>query len=121
MKTFASKEKRSAPAARKVCPYVHHPMGPSQQAQRGEIRRILRSMGAQAKLTIGQPNDKYEQEADRVADQVMMMPQPQAVSSGTPGIQRACPKCEEEGLKRQPIEEEEELQAKATSGHISNL
>lgn len=31
----------------------------------------------QPKLTIGQPNDKYEQEADRIADQVMQ-------SSGTP-------------------------------------
>lgn len=31
----------------------------------------------QAKLTIGQPNDKYEQEADRIADQVMRMPEPQ--------------------------------------------
>ena len=31
----------------------------------------------QAKLTIGQPNDKYEQEADRVAEQVMSMPDPQ--------------------------------------------
>jgi hypothetical protein len=30
----------------------------------------------QAKLKIGQPNDKYEQEADRVADQVMRMPDP---------------------------------------------
>ena len=34
----------------------------------------------QAKLTIGQPDDEYEQEADRVADQVMRMPEP--------GIQR---------------------------------
>jgi hypothetical protein len=30
----------------------------------------------QPKLTIGQPKDKYEQEADRVADQVMRMPEP---------------------------------------------
>ena len=30
----------------------------------------------QPKLTIGQPNDKYEQEADRVADEVMRMPEP---------------------------------------------
>lgn len=30
----------------------------------------------QAKLTINQPNDIYEQEADRVADQVMRMPEP---------------------------------------------
>jgi hypothetical protein len=29
----------------------------------------------QPKLTIGQPNDRYEQEADRVADQVMRMPE----------------------------------------------
>ena len=28
----------------------------------------------QPRLTIGRPNDKYEQEADRVADQVMRMP-----------------------------------------------
>jgi hypothetical protein len=30
----------------------------------------------QAKLRIGQPNDAYEQEADRVADQVMSMSVP---------------------------------------------
>ncbi len=30
----------------------------------------------QPKLTIGAPNDKYEQEADRVADRVMRMPAP---------------------------------------------
>jgi Domain of unknown function (DUF4157) len=36
----------------------------------------------QAKLAIGQPNDFYEQEADRVADRVMQMPEPQ--------IQRTC-------------------------------
>jgi hypothetical protein len=42
----------------------------------------------QAKLKIGQPGDIYEQEADRVAEQVMRMPEPQ--------------------LRRQPEEEEEE-------------
>jgi hypothetical protein len=30
----------------------------------------------QAKLTINQPGDRYEQEADRVADMVMRMPEP---------------------------------------------
>ncbi len=34
----------------------------------------------QPKLTIGQPNDIYEQEADRVADQVMRMPEDPAIS-----------------------------------------
>lgn len=50
----------------------------------------------QPKLTVGQPNDRYEQEADRVAEQVMKMP-----DSATPSaVQR------QEG-------EDEELQAKA--------
>ena len=31
----------------------------------------------QAKLKIGKPNDQYEQEANRIADQVMRMPDPQ--------------------------------------------
>ncbi len=35
----------------------------------------------QTKLKVGQPNDKYEQEADRVAEQVMRMSEP------------ACPEC----------------------------
>jgi hypothetical protein len=48
----------------------------------------------QAKLTINQPTDKFEQEADRVADTVMRMP-----------MER-----EEEQLQRQPMKEEEELQ-----------
>jgi hypothetical protein len=62
----------------------------------------------QAKFKIGQPGDIYEQEADRVADAVMRMPEPQAVSGGAPHIQRACPTCEEKELRQQPIEEEEE-------------
>ncbi len=103
MKTFASKEKRSAPTTRKARPYVHYPMGPAQQAQQAEICRILRSTGAQAKLTIGQPNDKYEQEADRVADQVMAMPEPKL-------------QCQPEGE-----EEEETLQTKPLADQITPL
>lgn len=30
----------------------------------------------QAKLSVSQPQDRYEQEADRVADQVMRLPEP---------------------------------------------
>ena len=44
-------------------------------------------LGIQAKLTIGQPNDKYEQEADRVAEQVMRMPDP--VLTKEPEVQRS--------------------------------
>ena len=32
--------------------------------------------GIQAKLAVGQPGDRYEQEANRVADAVIRMPEP---------------------------------------------
>jgi hypothetical protein len=40
------------------------------------VERFVRSGTLQAKLGIGRPNDVYEVEADRVADQVMRMPEP---------------------------------------------
>ena len=55
--------------------------------------------GIQTKLTIGQPNDKYEQEADAMADQVMRMSQNESP------IQRKCEECEEEELQMKPISE----------------
>lgn len=41
--------------------------------------------GIQAKLTVNAPGDIYEQEADRVSEQVIQMPEPQ--------LQRDCPCC----------------------------
>ncbi|MCK5545286.1 MAG: DUF4157 domain-containing protein [Desulfobulbaceae bacterium] len=41
-----------------------------------EAHRLLQSGAIQAKLKIGAPNDKYEQEADQVADEVLRMPTP---------------------------------------------
>ena len=100
----------------------------------------------QAKLKIGKANDKYEQEADRVADQVMRMPELQAhmiaqVSGHVQGnqIQRMCTKCEEkeEEMQLKPLhdsitplvqrqieeedEEEELLQTKKLSGQTHNV
>ena len=72
------------------------------------VQKLMKSGALQAKLRIGAPGDVYEQEADRVADAVMRMPQTQALSGGTPSIQRMCPKCEIDELKRQPIKEEDE-------------
>ena len=82
----------------------------------------------QAKLRIGQPGDKYEQEADRVADQVMRMPEPRSPAAAItrpvrfPVMQRMCSECEEE-LQRQPMGEEEEevLQTKPLVSRISPL
>jgi len=49
--------------------------------------------GIQTKLKINEPGDIYEQEADRVAKQVMRMPEPK--------VQRKCP-----GDKNCPLEDE---------------
>jgi len=74
----------------------------------------------QPKLTIGQPNDKYEQEADAMADRVMHMPLGDLVgnpnggdNSQLPQIQTKCSACEqEEMLQKMEGEEEEMLQTK---------
>jgi outer membrane protein OmpA-like peptidoglycan-associated protein len=62
----------------------------------------------QAKLTVNQPGDVYEQEADRVADAVMRMPdgrdaQMHGITAHAPGgVQRVCSECEQE-LRRSPL------------------
>jgi hypothetical protein len=45
-------------------------------------------LGLQTKLSINKPGDSYEQEADRIADQVMATPAYHAVSGALPCIQR---------------------------------
>jgi peptidoglycan hydrolase-like protein with peptidoglycan-binding domain len=80
----------------------------------------------QPKLIIGQPNDKYEQEADRVADEVMRMPEPEVQPKPTLPLLSQGPSCGDEDMEgeliqtrpvaeeisplvqRQPEEEEEE-------------
>ena len=58
----------------------------------------------QTKLKVGQPNDKYEQEADRVAEQVMRMSDADVAQRVERGavqpvrIQRMCAGCEEEEM-----------------------
>ncbi|WP_373530113.1 DUF4157 domain-containing protein [Nostoc sp.] len=68
----------------------------------------------QAKLTVGAPNDVYEQEADRVADKVMSMP------DAKPSVQREVMPEEEEEIQTKTLgdsiqcevmpEEDEEIQ-----------
>ena len=64
------------------------------------VQRLIKSGVLQAKLKISQPNDIYEQEADRVAEQVMRMPDPI--------LQRKFPKCNKY--------KEKILQAKESTG-----
>ena len=102
MKTIDKKSTTRPPIFRKTFPGIGRKI--EADAQRRQIGEILRDDTLQAKLTIGQPNDKYEQEADRVADEVMSMPDPE--------------------LQRQEVpeeEEEESLQAKPLADDITSL
>jgi len=68
------------------------------------VQRLFKSDVIQAKLKIGQPGDKYEQEADRVADMVMKMPEPKA---------------HRQAEKEEELEEEEIIQQKPLSEQIT--
>jgi hypothetical protein len=78
---------------------------------------------AQAKLTIGQPNDKYEQEADQVASQVVNQ-----INTPPDTAQKQEMPEEEEEIQTKPLsdsiqrqempEEEEEIQTKSLSDSI---
>ena len=77
-------------------------------------QRWLRGRGIQAELRVGEPGDRCEQEADRVAESVLRMPdplaRPVAPVFGRPAVaqvQRHCPGCDEEA-RRQPEEEVED-------------
>jgi hypothetical protein len=84
-----------------------------------------KGLGVQAKLAIGQPNDRYEQEADRVAEQVMGMPdaKPVVQREGLPGEEEELQtKSLGRAIQREVVpEEEEEIQAKPLSATITPL
>jgi hypothetical protein len=95
------------------------------------VQRLIKSGTIQAKLKIGKPNDKYEQEADRMAEKIMSMPEPKGSSvngnssmvngqwslgemqTGSPSVQRQsiCHDCPER----------EEIQTKPLAGKITPL
>jgi hypothetical protein len=99
------------------------PGGPTQDSQPAEFAVVepggVRSQPVQAKLTIGAPNDPYEQEADRVAAQVVQHIHSPATNPANPNpsVQRdSLPEEEELQMKpllqRDSLPEEEELQMK---------
>jgi len=88
-------------------------------------QRLIRSPYIQAKLQVSTPGDPFEQEADRVADTVMRIPQPPAAAGEarqlqakplaagiTPLAQRA---------SRQPPEEEEREEAAAVQPAVQRV
>ena len=66
------------------CACGSHTMGGGECQECGKKKRL----GLQTKLKINDPGDIYEQEADRIADQVTVVPTHYAVSSTLPHIQR---------------------------------
>lgn len=85
----------------------YNPGSPSgQELLAHELTHVVQQTGdrVRRKLTVGQPGDRYEQEADRVAKQVMRMPEPR--------VQRQVGS-EEEG--------EEALQTKPLAAQITSL
>jgi uncharacterized protein DUF4157 len=52
------------------------------------VERLLKSAVIQAKLKVNEPGDIYEQEADRIANQVMAAPTYASVGGTAPQIQR---------------------------------
>ncbi len=78
------------------------------------VQRLIKSRALQAKLRIGQPNDIYEQEADRVAEQVMRMPDPSSVpqspvNSRPEGLSiQSATRYPEKNIQRKEDDDEEE-------------
>ena len=72
------------------------PLFPPDPASRARASYPLPGI-IQRKLTVGAVNDPLEHEADRVADQVMRMPDPDvSVAAAPPQVSRKCAACEEE-------------------------
>jgi hypothetical protein len=74
------------------------------------VQRVV--TGIQAKLKVGQPGDKYEQEADRVAEQVVRMPEDQVQRQVEP---------EEEEEEEKKKKEEELIQPKENSSAAAEV
>ncbi len=66
---------------KRLSPTPSSPRRRSVRGQSPQVRHILKSPVLQPKLKIGAPDDKYEQGADRVAEQVMRMPEPRLAPS----------------------------------------
>src|SRR5438132_784899 len=71
------------------------------------VLQLLRSQPLQAKLAINKPGDIYEQEADRIADQIVPSSaqspavQRKCACGGTPGPSGECEECRKKRLSLQ--------------------
>jgi hypothetical protein len=113
-----AREQRQAPAAPSSLRGPTPASAPAAGGPHAQLLHLQRTIGnratrrwLQAKLTVSQPGDPYEREADQVAEQVLRMPDAAAggveVSSATSGgVQRLCQECEEQLQRKADAEEE---------------
>ena len=84
------------------------------------VQRLLNSKVVQAKLTVNAPGDIYEQEADRIADEVISAEksqvQRQEEEEEVQAQRQPAEEDEEEVQAQRQEEEEEELQAQSAGG-----
>lgn len=89
------------------------------------VQRLLRPRTIQAKLSISQPRDIYEREADRMLDQLMRMPEPviqRTCSACAAGAN--CPQCQTEKQQQERsgmeiVQRKEEAPSKSSCGSAS--
>ncbi len=86
----------------------------------GGCPRCQNVLPIQTKLAVSQPGDLYEQEADRVAERILRMPEPvaqrQCAACAASGA--SCPGCEDD--KRLLVQGEKPLGTEAASQSVSN-
>ena len=91
---------------------VRPPWRPATGPKRLRAQTGFLPFGLRAKLVVGPASDPLEREADRVAEQVMRMPDASPdIGSAPPRISRACAACEAEEA------DEQTLRPKAAPGH----
>ena len=108
---------RSCPRSTAFRAPLAHPTLHAPQAVR--VKQILGTNRAQAVLKIGSENDRFEQEADRIANQVVSGGHGAGTVrhvEGVSGAQRMCEDCEEE-LQRKPINN---VSSGGASGEVGN-
>ena len=87
--------------------YNENPSNFNQISENQEIQRMIKSRIIQPKLKISQPNDPYEREADRVADQIMRMSniedKTHVQNNSENKIQRKCSSCQMNDKKKDEL------------------
>jgi hypothetical protein len=85
------------------------------------VQELFRVGAIQAKLSISQPNDPDEQQADRVTDQVLRMAEPRPISSAPGVIHRKCAPCEAGETTCPKCEEEKKVRRKEKPGYAPQV